>query len=739
MNTPMQGQPMMAGAQSPGTEMPQFQVPQMPLEPAEPPRDTSEERATEIALNKANLAEKLDDDERKTIGKDAKTGFAADLDTMTDWLNEVQEWSKMARQVREEKTFPWPNASNVKFPLISTAALQFSARAYPTLVPADGKLVKTRIYGKDPSGEKAKKGNRIATYMSWQLLEEMPLWEEEMDKLLIMNAVAGQTYKKTYYDPTTETVQSCLVYPENFVIDYWTRSIEGSMRYSEVHEMTMQEIEERKRRKFFLDVDLGTPTGNKAIPQNEKKNPPPVVDYTTPFQIIEQHTWLDMDGDGLREPVMLWFEYETGTLLRIQVRYSPDDIYVDKDNKVVGFKQHIHYTKFGFIPNPDGSFFDLGFGHLLGPINEAVNTNINQLIDAGTINTLQGGFIAKGLRIKMADTTWKPGEWKSVNATGDDLRKQIVPLPAKEPSPVLFQLLGMLVTSGKELASVAEIFVGKMPGQNTPATTTMASIEQGMKVFTAIYKRIYRSLSSEYKKIFYLNSYYLDPETYQEVLDEPINPEDFNDDDYDVCPSADPTATTQTEKLLKAQGLMELLPTGLVDPQKVIMRVLEAQEQPNWQELIPGMVETGQPTPPQEKPDPKLEAIRVKAETDKALGQAKIQQIAQKGALDAQSEQTKLKMKAAEHQQDMMHKQQMARLEANTKVQSDQIQLAGQQAKTQQEIALGQQQMEHQSQQGKQKLQQSDAAHKQKMQQSKETAKSKQSQSKSGKTGSKNR
>ena len=164
----------------------------------------------------------------------------------------------------------------------------------------------------------------------------------------------------------------------------------------------------------------------------------------------------------------------------------------------------------------------------------------------------------------MGEYGFKPGEWKTVNAVGDDLKKQIVQLPTKEPSNVLFQLMGSLITSGKELASVAEIFTGKMPGQNTPATTTMASIEQGMKVFTAVYKRIFRSLAEEFKKLYDIDRVYINPNTYAAVVDVTVSPEDFSKDGYDICPGADPTAISATERLMKAQGLLELLPTGLV-------------------------------------------------------------------------------------------------------------------------------------------------------------------------------
>lgn len=728
------GMSMMGGAQSPGIspmgEAP-FQPAQVPLTPPEPEVEESEdekmEREQEVAFHKKNLAEDLDNDELMKLGQECKDGYDADKQSMQDWLEANVEWSKLARQVKEEKTFPWPGASNIKYPLISTAALQFSARAYPALVPADQKIVKTRIWGKDPSGEKRKKADRIGTFMSWQVTQDMPWWEEDMDRMLIMNAVCGQNYKKTYYDPTCEKVVSHLVYGDNFIIDRWARSIESCERYSEIHEMSMQKVEELKLRGYFLDVDLGVPIGrDDDNVEGGQRDGKIVNDFTTPYIIIEQHTWWDKDGDDLREPYIVWFELNSGKVLRMQARYDAEGIKTAKNKKgkdiVVGFKAKCYYTKFGFIPNPDGSFLDMGFGHLLGPINEAVNTNINQLTDAGTTNNLNAGFIAKGLRLNMADKTWKPNEWKAVNATGDDLRKMIVPLPTKEPSPVLFQLLGMLIQSGKELASVAEIFTGKMPGQNTPATTTQATIEQGMKVFTAIYKRIYRSLDQEFKKIFYLNQYYLDPETYVKVLDEPIGPEDFDDDEYDVCPTADPTATTQGEKLQKAMALLDLMKMGLLPPEKVIVRVLEAQEQPNWEELVPGMQESGQPAPPQEKPDPKVQAQMEKAKTDQMLAQTKAQAIQQKAAMDQQTAETKMAMQAQTHAEERQHQAAMNQLEAQRAAQTNEI-----------FMAEGVNKILTQKAEGQQKLAQKDEQHKQKLQQTKEVTKSKAQNSKTGK------
>jgi len=734
LNLPNQGMPMQGGVESPATngfgapmggEGMMFQPQQAQLTPPEPEEPMSEEdlmlKEQEIILRSVNLAMKMDDDELKKIGDECKKGFDLDQESRSLWLEETDQWLRLARQVREMKMFPWPEASNIKYPLISTAALQFSARAYPTLVPADGKLVKTRLWGKDSSGEKRKKGERIGTYMSWQFSEDMDYWEEDMDKLLIMLPVCGMVFKKTFYNPITEKIDSVLVYPENFVIDYWAQSIEKSMRYSEVVPMTEQEIKERQLNEHYLDVDLGKPSNDVNPADPSKDVSKGATDFTTPFQIIEQHTWLDLDDDGLREPYIVTFEYRTGKVLRISSRFGADNIVINSKGDVIGFKADTYYTKFGFIPNPDGSFYDLGFGHLLGPLNESVNTIINQLVDAGTLSNLQSGFIGKGLRIKMSDQPFRPGEWRAVNATGEDLNKQIVPLPVKEPSNVLLTLLGTLVTSGKELASVAEIFVGKMPGQNTPATTTMATIEQGMKVFTAIYKRVYRALTKEYKKVFKLNHFYLDPNTYAAVLDEAIGPEDFDESTYDVCPSADPTATTQTEKLLKAQALMELLPTGLIDPMKVVMRVLEAQEQPQWEELIPGMAETGTPQPPKEKPDPKLMAMQEKAKVDQQKAQLDMV-VSERDAQMRQMEKIfDLKMKEREHQMDMQFKQMQGQLDTILKARTNEIFMA--EAKNKAMVS---------AQEGQQRLEQNDAMHMQKMQQSKETQSSKSQSSKSG-------
>jgi chaperonin GroES len=643
-------------------------------------------------IESVNLAKGMDKDKLEDIGNLAKKGYESDKRSREQWEEDMKEWTKLAIQCREQKSYPWPKASNVKYPLLSTAAMQFAARAYPSLIPSDGKVVKCTVAGKDPTGEKLNRAERISTYMSYQLLKEMYSWEEDMDKMLIMLPVIGTMFKKTYFDRVDQKNCSKLVMPHNLVVNYWTKCLEDSERVSEIIEMSPRILKERQLADVFLDIDLDTP-----VAQNGKNLPE--FDETTPYVLIEQHTYLDLDDDGYKEPYIVTFQESTGKVLRITARYDDKSIVTDESGKLVKIVPINYYTKFGFIPNPDGSFYDMGFGVLLGPLNESVNTLINQLIDAGSLSNLQSGFIGKGLRIKMGESRFQPGEWKAVNATADDLKKQILPLPVKEPSMVLFQLMGSLITSGKELASVAEIFVGKMPGQNTPATTTMATIEQGMKVFTAVYKRIYRSLAEEFKKLYRLNEVYLNPQTYAEIIDVQVGPNDFTYEGHDICPGADPTAMSQTEKLLKAQGLMELLPSGVLDPMKVVLRVLQAQEQPNIEELItPQAAETGQP---QQQPDPKMLEMQMKGQAEEKKHALKQQEMAFKAELAARDQQFQQMMEQQRLDMEAQYKAMELRLKASADIHKQRIFEVQQNQKISQSERSHQQKMTHTAEQAK--------------------------------------
>lgn len=706
----------------------QQQMNQMPQPAQQPdiPHPDEGDQNTRLRgyIEAVNIADKLDEETLKKIAKECAEGFELDLQSRKEWEQKIDEYTKLAQQIQEQKAYPWPRASNVKYPLLSTAAMQFAARAYPTLVPSDGQIVLGQVIGKDPDDSKQNQAERISTYMSYDIMHQMEGWEEGMDKLLIMLPIVGTMFKKTYWDSVKKKNCSHVLLPKSIVVNYWATNMCDVERISEIIPMSKRLVKQRQMSGIFCkDVDLGAPPSipfTEFRPQNAWAMPS--NDETTPYEIIEQHCYYDLDGDDYAEPYIVTFHRQSKKILRIAARYDETTMHFNEDGTLAEICPIHYYTKFGFVPSPDGGFYDIGFGMLLGPLNESVNTLINQLIDAGTLNNLQSGFIGKGLRLRMGDMRFMPGQWTAVNAVGDDLKKQIFPLPTKEPSPVLFQLMGTLITSGKELASVAEIFTGKMPGQNTPATTTMATVEQGMKVFTAIYKRIYRALQEEFCKLFKLNATYLDPQTYSSIVGEPIGPDDFDETTYRVIPAADPNAVSAQEKLQKAEGLLQLLPLGVLDPIAVVTRVLQAQEVPNYEKLFNQAVQqTGQMPPP--PPDPKVQELQMKQQAQQQEAQLKMAQGQQQMELDARDKQTQLAMKQQEHQQNMQMMQQEAQMKAQAQAHQVQAQIQGENLKMQHQQQMNHQELQMQKETHQAEMKQGAESHKANIQQTKEKAK----------------
>lgn len=646
-------------------------------------------------LSAVNIADDLDEDTLIKIGNQVVQGYDADLKSRKPWEKDLKTWTELALQISSQKTYPWPNAANIKYPLLATAAMQFAARSYPTLVPSNGKVVKCRVIGSDPEGEKAKRAERVATHMSYQVMDQMEDWEEDMDKLLITLPIAGTCFKKTYWNSDKEQVCSKLVLPKTLVVNYYCRNLDEAERVTEIFYLTKRKVLERINQDVFCDCmekmgspqimdDEETTSINKAF-QNSAED-----DLTTPYTILEQHTYLDLDEDGYTEPYIVTVDYNSKSVLRIVARFNENGIKVNDAGKISSIEATQYYTKYDFIPNPDGGFYSIGFGRLLGPINESANTIINQLVDAGSLSNLQAGFIGKGLRIKMGESRFQPGEWKAVNAIGDDLKKQIFPLPVREPSNVLFNLLDLLLKSGKELASVAEIFVGKMPGQNTPATTTQATIEQGMKVFTAVYKRIYRALTKEFRKIYLLNREYMNQEEYIDILDEPVQQNDYQGSENDITPGADPTAVSTQEKQARSQAVMQVLQLGTVDPMWATQLYMEAHDIPGWQQGV---------RQPQPKPDPKQEEMQMKSQLEQQKAQREMQMSSARLQQEQATKEQELQMKSRAKTQDLQAKQVEAILKAKAaqmEMQAKQMQhvqgLKQQQEKHQQSLAQAKQQ-----------------------------------------------
>jgi chaperonin GroES len=675
---PMGGMPQEQGGMPPQMGQPPEMAGPHGMEGQEPPEGMQEdpqedqfENYLDAALSNTNLAKKLrkkDPDLLKEIGEAVYTGWEVDERSRDEWMERNNEWLKLALLVRENKSFPWPTASNVKYPLLATAAMQFSARAYPALVPSDGNVVKAKVIPKDVDGQQTLKAIRVAKHMSYQVMEKMPNWEEDMDKLLMTMAITGICFKKTYHNQALDVHHSHLVLPENLCINYWAKSIEKAYRKTEILHYTKNEyLEKVNNDEEFLEIELPDQFMDDQLKSDLETSAVSTsdVDKSTPYVFLAQHTFWDLDDDGYEEPYIIVINKATKEVVRIIARWDSDGVHMDPEGKkVIRIEPVEYFTAFPFIPNPDGSMYALGFGTLMAPLNESINSIINQLIDAGTLNNLQGGFIGKGLRIKMGISSFQPGEWKVVNATGEDLQKSIFPLPTKEPSGVLMSLLNMLITSGNQLASIAEIMVGKMPGQNTPATTTQETVKQGMAVFTAIYKRVYRSMASEFKKIYRLNR--ITPSALEEaieVLGEPLQMSDYDDDNL-IIPGGDPSGDSTATRQAKIDQIGQLISLGRINVDEFTKYVLESNEIPQFERFI------APPAPP--PPDPKMEALKMKGQIDQ-----------QKASMDMQKTQADVqaKMQDAELKKQLGEmKIQMEALKLQFDQQRQAMELQGQQA-----------------------------------------------------------
>ena len=559
----------------------------------------------EIA-SKDNLAEFISEEELLEIGEKIVRGYEEDEDSRKEWKKKYNAGFELALQIHKDKTYPWNKASNVKFPLMTVGSLQFHARAYPALCP-NGALVSAKIVAPDPDGRKARRGRRIEAHMNYQLREQMDGWEEGMDRLLITLPITGTEFKNIYYDSDSGHNISEHVFAKDLVVHYYTKSLAKAARITHIIAMSSNDIKEKINGGMFLDIDLSSPTPREddstRTSDATQGMSPPAVDDDTPFTILEQHGYYDMDGDGYKEPYIFTVDRDSKRVLRIVARFEKEGI-KKKNGKLWKIIPQQYFEDFKFIPSPDGGFYGLGFMHLIGPINEATNTIINQLIDAGSLSNLQSGFVSKAFRNKGGNFKFEPGEWKPVNAvSGQDLKQGLFPLPVREPSTVLFQLLSFLVEAGQRVTSTTDIMVGENPGQNQKATTTLTVMENGMKVFTAIYKRIRKSMDREFKKLYDLNYDFFDEREYLNIVDTLITPEDmpyvFKDYEYEDCdiiPSADPEASSKLIQRQKAEILMQLIPMGL--PRGVVIkRFMEAMDIEHIEEFQLDALNQPQPDP----------------------------------------------------------------------------------------------------------------------------------------------
>jgi chaperonin GroES len=528
-----------------------------------------------------NIAEDLEQNILDTIASKVVDDYNTDKDSRSAWERSNREVLELAKLEIKKKTYAGEQVANVKYPIITNAAIQFAARAYPEIIKGT-EVVKPKVIGQDPEGKKAERGKRLCEHMSYQLLNDMVDWEDGVDQLLFTLPIVGCAFKKTYYSAVEKQNISEMVFADDLIVHYYAKSLEKASRVTHEIELTRNEIIERIRSGVYLDFDIE----ELGLASGEEREQ---VDEDTPHIFLEQHRWYDLDEDEYQEPYIVTVHKATEKLVRISARFDLAGVESDDKGEIIRIKPTHYFTRFLFMPAPDGSFYGMGFGSLLHSINSASNTTLNQLLDAGTLSNRQSGFLGRGIQLgKGRSLKFQSGEWKQIQATGDDLRKNVVPLSTKEPSPILFKLLVMLVDVGKELSGVTEVLSGQSPGPNVPATTTLALIEQGLQVYSAIYKRVHRSLYQEFKKLRRLNVLYLPDEAYSDVLDDPeaIRRRDYESSDHDIIPVSDPNATTNMQRIMKAKALLEIKGQGLND-KEINKRYLQALQVEDIDKLIP--------------------------------------------------------------------------------------------------------------------------------------------------------
>jgi len=576
----------------------------------------------DLITNSQNLVPLMAEDEAAGLGREVVELFEMDRMSRDGWETKMERAGKIALQVMEQKVFPWVGASNVKFPLLTIACLQYHSRAYPALIDAPD-LVKCAPLGNDPQGSKTQSADRIAEHMSWQNLEEDEDWEAEHDKLLLVTPLMGCAFiKKRFNAALRHSVSECVL-PQDLVVSYFAKSIDSADRATHILNWQHNDLVSRMNQGIIIETDLGSP---KVMPipfgllremrDKAQGTVMPSQDPTQSFIILEQLCWYDLDGDGYKEPYVATVRFDNRQLLRLVPRFidTPDTV-IRNGDAIVCITPERFYTKYGFIPSPDGGFYDLGFGSLLGPLNESIDTTINQLFDTGTLKNAGGGFLGRGARIKRGENALRPGTFITVDSTGDDLRKNMVPFPLSEPSPVLMQLLTFLVEYGQRVAGAPDIVQGQNPGQNTPAETSRTMLEQGIQVFNGIYKRAYRSLKEEYRKQYRLNQLHLqETQEFASVksgLPMKALVEDYKMPSSAIMPVADPHYMSGAQRMNQANALLTIAQhTPGFDINKATMFYLKAWKIPAAESYIP-MGPDGKPLIPP-KPDPKLELEKLR-------------------------------------------------------------------------------------------------------------------------------
>ena len=501
----------------------------------------------------ANLAEYIDESKSRKFALDLVGAFEADKESRKDWEDTYVKGLDMLGFKYEDRTQPFEGASGVVHPLLAESVTQFQAQAYKELLPPSGP-VRTQIVGAI-TPEVQDQAERVKDYMNYQITTVMKEYDPEMDQLLFYLPLSGSAFKKVYFCPIMKRAVAKFITGEDCVVNYMSTDLETAERITHVVRMTNNDVRKLQVQGFYLDVEL--PSGDVNVSEvQEKVNELEGVqkEYANDddeHEILEMHVNADVPGfedpKGIKLPYIVTIDKYSSTILSIRRNWKKEDAFYHKIQYFVHFK---------FLPGL--GFYGFGLIHMLGGLSRTATSVLRQLIDAGTLANLPAGFKARGMRIRDHDEPLQPGEFRDVDVTGNSIRESLLPLPFKEPSQTLFALLGFAVDAGKSFAAIADMKMGEGNEQN-PVGTTLALLERGTKVMSAIHKRLHYGQREEFSLLAKVFQLYLPPEYPYQVVggDRMIKQQDF-DDRVDILPISDPNIFSMAQRITLAQQQLQL-------------------------------------------------------------------------------------------------------------------------------------------------------------------------------------
>jgi len=532
-----------------------------------------------------NLAEEIDEDVLASLASELIAEFESDVSARKDWIQTYVDGLELLGLKMEDRTEPWPGACGVFHPLLTEAVVKFQAETMMETFPAAGP-VKTKIIGKETT-EKKDAAERVQDDMNYQLTDVMKEYRPEHERMLWGLGLAGNAFKKVYFDPALDRQVSIYAPAEDVVVPYGASSLADAERITHVMRKNKNDLKRLQHEGFYRDIDLGEPT--QTMDEVEKRIAEKMGFRATQddrFKLLEMQVDLNLKGyehkvdgeeTGIALPYIVTIEKGTTNVLAIRRNWEPDDDLCQK---------RTHFVHYGYIPG--FGFYNFGLVHLIGAFAKSGTSILRQLVDAGTLANLPGGFKTRGLRSKGDDTPISPGEWRDMDVPSGNMRDNIMPLPYKEPSQVLAALLNQIIDEGRKFAGAVELQTSDMSAQ-APVGTTLAILERQLKTMSAVQSRIHYSMKQEFKLLKNIIRDYT-PEEYSyepEEGDRKAKQSDY--DMVDVIPVSDPNAATMAQKVVQYQAALQLAQTApqLYDLPLLHRQMLEVLGIKNYQKLVP--------------------------------------------------------------------------------------------------------------------------------------------------------